>query len=70
YAIADDGIGLTKEQQAQLFKLYVRSLHNKHLTGIGLGCYQARQIIEAHGGKIGVTSQLDQGTRIYFTLPI
>ncbi|MGK7943395.1 MAG: MASE1 domain-containing protein, partial [Microcystaceae cyanobacterium] len=41
YAIADDGIGLTKEQQAQLFKLYVRSLHNKHLTGIGLGCYQA-----------------------------
>ncbi|MGK7932653.1 MAG: MASE1 domain-containing protein [Microcystaceae cyanobacterium] len=69
-AIADNGIGLTEQQQAQLFKLYVRSLHNNHLTGIGLGCYQARQIIEAHGGKIGVESQLNQGTRIWFTLPI
>ncbi|MEG3438395.1 MASE1 domain-containing protein [Pannus brasiliensis CCIBt3594] len=69
-SVSDNGVGMDEEQCQHLFGLYVRNLHNQHLTGIGLGSYQCRQIIEAHGGTIGVKSTPDVGSRIWFTLPI
>jgi signal transduction histidine kinase/integral membrane sensor domain MASE1 len=69
-SVSDNGVGMDDEQCQQFFHLYVRNLHNQHLTGIGLGSYQCRQIIEAHGGKIGVKSTPNVGSRIWFTLPI
>jgi signal transduction histidine kinase/integral membrane sensor domain MASE1 len=68
--LSDDGVGMDEQQCQQLFKLYVRSVHNHLRTGIGLGSYQCRQIIEAHGGKIGVKSKLGVGSQFWFTLPI
>lgn len=68
--IQDNGVGMKQEQCQHLFGLYLRSAHNQRLTGIGLGCYQCRQIIEAHGGKIGVSSTPNQGTQFWFTLPL
>lgn len=68
--ISDNGIGMTPDQCQNLFKLYVRNLHNHRLTGIGLGSYQCRQIIEAHGGQIGVESTLKSGSQFWFTLPL
>lgn len=68
--LTDNGVGMTSQQSGQLFNLYVRSFHNPRLTGIGLGSYQCRQVIEAHGGKIGVHSQPHIGTQIWFTLPL
>lgn len=68
--LSDDGIGMAAEECRQLFKLYVRSIHNHRRTGIGLGSYQCRQIIEAHGGKIGVESNPGCGSQFWFTLPI
>jgi signal transduction histidine kinase/integral membrane sensor domain MASE1 len=69
FTVADNGKGIGKQQCQQLFKLYLRSLHNPRLTGIGLGLYQCRQIIEAHGGKIGVDSLPDLGSQFWFVLP-
>jgi signal transduction histidine kinase/integral membrane sensor domain MASE1 len=69
-SVSDNGVGMDEEQCQDLFHLYVRNLHNQHLTGIGLGSYQCRQIIEAHGGKIGVKSTPNVGSRIWFTLPV
>jgi signal transduction histidine kinase len=69
-SLTDDGVGLTALQCHQLFDLYVRSFHNPRLTGIGLGSYQCRQVIEAHGGNIGVKSEPTMGTQIWFTLPL
>ncbi|MCZ8104335.1 MAG: ATP-binding protein, partial [Burkholderiales bacterium] len=43
---------------------------NQHLTGIGLGSYQCRQIIEAHSGRIGVKSTPQVGSQFWFTLPL
>ncbi|HEY9752819.1 MAG TPA: ATP-binding protein [Coleofasciculaceae cyanobacterium] len=68
--IADNGIGIRPEQCDRLFQLYIRSIDNPHLTGIGLGLHQCRQIIRAHGGQIGVTSKPGDGASFWFTLPM
>ncbi|HAA27225.1 MAG TPA: histidine kinase, partial [Cyanobacteria bacterium UBA8553] len=49
-SLQDNGVGISPEQQNSLFRLYIRGFHTQHLTGIGLGLYQCRQIINAHGG--------------------
>jgi signal transduction histidine kinase len=69
FILQDDGVGMNQQQQKSLFKLYVRGLHTQHLTGIGLGLYQCRQIINAHGGEIGVISAPGAGSTFWFTLP-
>lgn len=68
--IADDGIGLTPEQCDRLFDLYEQGPQTRQFTGVGLGLYLCRQIIEAHGGAIGVHSQPHAGAVFWFTLPI
>ena len=68
--VADNGVGVTSEQCDRLFQLYIRSIDNPHLTGIGLGLHQCRQIIRAHGGQIGVTSKPGAGASFWFTLPL
>ncbi|WP_446875518.1 ATP-binding protein [Phormidesmis sp. 146-33] len=73
--IQDDGIGMTKADCDGLFDRYVqgnRSLENRsrRSLGLGLGLYLCRQIITAHGGQIGVSSQIDQGATFWFTLSI
>ncbi len=68
--LQDNGVGMSQDQQNSLFKLYIRGLHTNHLTGIGLGLYQCRQIINAHGGEIGVISAPQAGSTFWFTLPL
>jgi signal transduction histidine kinase len=70
FIIEDNGIGMTPKQCQSLFKIYVRNLYNSRLTGIGLGLYVCHRIIKAHRGEIGVNSQPNRGTRVWFTLPL
>jgi PAS domain S-box-containing protein len=64
--IEDDGVGI--ERSDRLFERYGKSM--RYSAGIGLGLYLCRQIIEAHGGKIGVESDAGNGATFYFTLPL
>jgi two-component system sensor histidine kinase/response regulator len=72
--VADNGVGMTSEQCEHLFDLYVRGKNqhnlNRRSLSLGLGLYICRQIVQAHGGAIGVTSELNSGSRFWFTLPI
>lgn len=53
-----------------LFDRYSRGINSRQPLHLGLGLYICQQIIEAHGGQIGVDSKLNQGTTFWFTLPL
>ena len=67
--VTDDGIGIAKEQIHQLFKLYSRGKRSRYMPGLGIGLYLSQQIIMAHGGEIGVVSNVGEGSTFWFTLP-
>lgn len=68
--IHDNGIGIAPKQCQHLFELYTRGTKSRYIPGLGLGLYLCKQIVEAHGGKIGVTSCLSEGSTFWFTLPL
>ncbi|MEO0987172.1 MAG: HAMP domain-containing sensor histidine kinase [Cyanobacteria bacterium J06639_14] len=53
-----------------IFNRYTRGLNRRQPLHLGLGLYICQQIIEAHGGQIGVDSELNKGTTFWFTLPL
>ena len=73
FCISDNGIGIKKEDLPNLFKKFFRGSNTPlvHTEGIGLGLYVARQMIEAHGGRIWAESQgQEKGSRFCFLLPV
>ncbi|MCP6757218.1 MAG: HAMP domain-containing histidine kinase [Fischerella sp. CENA71] len=68
--VQDDGVGMTQQQCDRLFELYTRGPNNRQSLGLGLGLYICRQIITAHGGKIGAISSPSNGATFWFTLPV
>jgi len=69
--VSDNGIGIPKEEQEKIFdRFYESGSYLKHKTGsTGLGLAIAKGIVEAHGGKIWVESEVGKGSTFYFTLP-
>lgn len=68
--ITDNGQGIELELTNTLFNPYRRGKRTQRTQGLGLGLYLCRQIVEAHGGEIGVISQLKKGATFWFTLPV
>ncbi len=71
-AVADNGIGIAPEQRNRIFTKFFRSLSAIKLEtdGTGLGLFIAKNIVEAHKGKIWFDSETGKGAVFYFTLPI
>ena len=67
--IADNGCGFAVAQHHSGFEPYVRGVKTKYQPGLGLGLYICKQIVEAHGGKIGIERNHGNGTAVWFTLP-
>ncbi len=69
--VADQGVGIAREDQDRLFNPFSRvdSGLVRRAPGAGLGLYLCRAIVEAHGGRIWVESALEQGSTFYFSLP-
>jgi two-component system sensor histidine kinase VicK len=68
-SVEDQGPGISQEQQAGLFERFYRVRADSDPPGVGLGLAIAKGIVEAHGGSIGIDSELGSGTRVWFTLP-
>jgi two-component system, OmpR family, phosphate regulon sensor histidine kinase PhoR len=70
-SITDNGKGINKEQQKLIFDKFYRvptgSVHD--VKGFGLGLYYVKQIINQHGGKISVESEINKGSKFTFWLP-
>ncbi len=72
-SVSDTGMGIAREEQKDLFsKFYqIRKTPGELAKkGTGLGLYIVKGVVESHGGKVGVKSDVGQGTTIYFTLPL
>ena len=66
--VVDQGQGILPEQIERLFERYYRAKPANEEPGIGLGLAIAQGIVQAHGGRIGVESELGKGTTVWFTL--
>jgi PAS domain S-box-containing protein len=72
--VTDTGTGISKENIGKLFRKFFQ-LQRKGLimqegSGTGLGLSIAKEIVNLHGGKMGVVSELGKGSTFWFTLPI
>ncbi|MDX1688949.1 MAG: GAF domain-containing protein [Candidatus Promineifilaceae bacterium] len=70
-AVADDGIGISEENQARLFTQFFRAEDEavREQTGWGLGLHIVKKLVEAQGGKVGFESELGEGSTFTFTVP-
>jgi two-component system phosphate regulon sensor histidine kinase PhoR len=69
FSVQDQGPGIALQDQAHLFELLYRGKSAGVESGLGLGLAIVKRIIDAHGGRIWVTSQEGQGATFSFTLP-
>lgn len=70
-SVADRGPGIDDFEQSLVFDKFYRGRNQRlQVQGTGMGLAIAKAIVEAHGGRIGVTSQLGHGSVFYFSLPI
>jgi len=69
--VSDNGPGIKKEDQKHLFEKFYRGEEAKQrvVRGLGLGLYYVKQIVEAHGGTIGVQSKSGEGTTFHIKIP-
>jgi len=72
FEVTDTGIGMKEEDLSRLFSQFYRVDNeiNRNVKGTGLGLSLVKNIVEAHKGKIWVTSKVNAGTTFHFTLPI
>jgi signal transduction histidine kinase len=67
--VTDQGIGIAPEKQSRIFERFERAVPSQHYGGFGVGLWVARQVAEAHGGSIRVSSTEGIGSTFVVELP-
>jgi signal transduction histidine kinase len=70
--VTDQGIGIPAPALPQLFRRFYRApnAEAQHSSGMGIGLYVVKEIVELHGGAVEVISQEGQGSTFTITLPL
>jgi two-component system, OmpR family, phosphate regulon sensor histidine kinase PhoR len=70
-SVIDQGIGVSPESYDHIFERFyrIRNFASRQYSGIGMGLFVAKAIVEAHGGHINFSSNQGGGSIFYFTLP-
>jgi signal transduction histidine kinase len=68
FTVRDTGIGIPEYEQKLIFERFRQV--SKDRRGLGLGLHISMAIVEAHGGRMWVTSEVGAGSTFHFTVPI
>ena len=72
FTVADTGIGIPKADQPRIFERFYRvdAARSREAGGTGLGLSIAKHLVEVHGGRIWVDSEIGQGSKFHFSVPV
>lgn len=69
--VKDEGIGVPADKLQEIFNRFYRVEElNRNISGLGIGLYISKEIVERHNGKIWVDSTLEKGSTFWITLPL
>lgn len=68
--VTDRGLGIDPTNHQRIFERFERAVPGTHISGMGLGLFIVKQILELHGGKIRVESAVGQGAKFVVDLPL
>ncbi len=68
-SVSDTGCGISPEHQKLVFERF-RQVRDREARGTGLGLPIAKRLVELHGGRLALTSAVDQGSSFTFTVPL
>ena len=72
FTVSDTGIGIPQADQPRIFERFYRVdvARSREVGGTGLGLSISKHLVEVHGGRIWVESEVGQGSQFHFTVPI